>query len=151
MSKPVYFVDANIIMYAVGAQHPFKMPCAQIITDIGNRLIDSVTSVEVLQEILHRYTALKRRADAVSVTHDFVLLVTKVLPITIAEVERALQLHQQYVSLTARDSIHAATLYNHGLSHILTADTHFDGLPGITRVDPNDWQQIRPRSPVFGS
>jgi predicted nucleic acid-binding protein len=143
MSSTAYFIDTNIIMYAVGASHPLKAPCAQILVDIGNQSIQAVTNVEVLQEILHRYTSLRRRLDAIDVARDLISLASEIHPITLTEIERALQIHAQYPALAARDSIHAATMYNHGLSYILSADAHFDGLPGITRIAPLNWQQHR--------
>lgn len=144
MSKQIYFVDANIIMYAVGAPHAFKQPTLDILTDISTQRIMAVTSAEVLQEILHRYTSLKRRNDATQVTNHLITLVAEVYPITLTEIQRALQLHLQYPTLTARDSVHVATMLNHNIVMILSADAHFDGLPGITRIDPLDWQHHRP-------
>jgi len=143
MNSHVYFVDTNIIMYAVGASHPLKAPCAQILIDVGNQLIPAVMNVEVLQEILHRYTSLRRRVDAIRVARDLIMLASEIYPITLSEIERALQIHLLYPALTARDSIHAATMYNQGLTHILSADAHFDGLPGIIRIDPLNWLQYR--------
>jgi predicted nucleic acid-binding protein len=143
MSSAAYFIDANIIMYAAGAAHALKQPCLQILKDMDKQLIHSVTSVEVVQEILHRYSSLNRRADAIKLANDLIGLTAEIHPVSLADINRALQIHQQYVKLTARDSIHAATMYNHGLVHILSADAHFDGLPGITRIDPLHWQQHR--------
>jgi len=143
MSNTAYFIDANIIMYAAGTPHVLKQPCLQILADINKQLIYSVTSVEVIQEILHRYSALNRRADAIKLANDLIALTAEIYPISLADINRALQLHQQYVKLTARDSIHAATMYNQGLTHILSADAHFDGLPGIIRIDPLNWPQQR--------
>lgn len=140
MSDDIYFIDANIIMYAVGAIHPLKEPCAQILSAIGEQQIHSVTSVEVLQEILHRYSALKRRDDPIAIVQRLVFLVDEVLPITPADIERALIIHRQFHWLMARESLHAATMLNHGLTAIVTADAHFDGLPGIVRIDPGHWQ-----------
>ncbi|MCX6044357.1 MAG: type II toxin-antitoxin system VapC family toxin [Chloroflexi bacterium] len=138
-----YFVDANIIMYAAGTSHALKQPCLQILTDINEKLIYSVTSVEVVQEILHRYSSLNRRADAIKLANELIVLTNEIYPISLTDINRALQIHQQYVKLTARDSIHAATMYNQGLTHLLSADAHFDGLPGIIRIDPLNWSQYR--------
>ncbi len=55
------FVDSNIPMYLIGAAHQHKTD-AQVILErliaAGQRL---VTDAEVLQEILHRYTAIEKR------------------------------------------------------------------------------------------
>lgn len=146
MSSTAYFIDANIIMYAAGAAHALKQPCLQILTDMDKQLIHAVTSVEVVQEILRRYSALNRRADAIRLANNLMTLTAEIYPVSLADINRAIQLHQQYMKLTVRDSIHAATMYNHGLVYILSTDAHFDGLPGITRIAPLDWLQHRSQS-----
>jgi len=60
----VTFIDSNVPMYLVGAPHPHKTRAIEIVDGLvraGERL---VTDVEVYQEILHRYTAI-RRTDAI--------------------------------------------------------------------------------------
>jgi predicted nucleic acid-binding protein len=61
----VKFVESNIPMYLLGAPHRHKAD-AQVLIEravaSGERL---VTDAEVLQEILHRCTAI-RRIDAIS-------------------------------------------------------------------------------------
>src|SRR5665213_4611415 len=58
--RAVTFVDSNIPMYLVGVPHPNK-DAARRALDLcitqGERL---VTSAEVMQEILHRYSAVRR-------------------------------------------------------------------------------------------
>ena len=58
------FVDSNVPMYLVGAPHPNKDRALAVVARLlhdGERL---VTDVEVYQEILHRFTAI-RRLDAI--------------------------------------------------------------------------------------
>src|SRR5579872_3856152 len=60
--RAVIFIDANVPMYLVGAAHPHKLEAARLLeraAAAGERL---VTDVEVMQEILHRYVAIDRRA-----------------------------------------------------------------------------------------
>jgi uncharacterized protein len=60
----VILVDSNIPMYLVGADHPLKNDARRLVERClldGERL---VTDAEVLQEILHRYVAIRRR-DAI--------------------------------------------------------------------------------------
>ena len=66
------FVDSNIPMYLVGAPHPHKQDSQQIVERCiadGKRL---VTDAEVLQEILHRYAAIKR-LDAIQPAFEALL------------------------------------------------------------------------------
>ena len=55
------FVDSNIPMYLVGADHPNKGASRSL---LERAIADGevlVTDAEVLQEILHRYAAIGRR------------------------------------------------------------------------------------------
>ncbi|MXY16055.1 MAG: VapC toxin family PIN domain ribonuclease, partial [Acidobacteria bacterium] len=56
------FVDANVPMYAAGRNHAFKAPSARFMLAVARRRVDAVSDVEVLQEILHRYAAVRRPA-----------------------------------------------------------------------------------------
>jgi predicted nucleic acid-binding protein len=117
-------------MYAVGAQHPLKAPCLAILDSVATGKLTAVTDVEVLQEILHRYTALGQRLRAVEVAELFLQIEDFLL---------ATQLHSQYVALQARDSLHLAIMQRQGIFHIISADRHFDGIPGLIRLDPAHW------------
>lgn len=134
-----HFIDANIPMYAAGAEHPLKQPCIAILEAIGRRRLVGVTSVEILQEILHRYSALGQRQQAVEVARRFLRIVASPMPITMVDLRLAMDLLPRHVTLQARDVLHLAVMQKHGISHIVTADQHFDGIPGITRVDPLHW------------
>lgn len=135
----VYLIDANIPMYAAGAEHALKAPCVAILESIARGELKAVTDAEVLQEILHRYTALGQRNHAVEVCRLFLQVVPNVLPVTREIMERALELHLQFSQLQARDSLHAAAMIEYRIAHIISADRHFDGIPGILRLDPSQF------------
>ncbi|MEM7129971.1 MAG: type II toxin-antitoxin system VapC family toxin [Chloroflexota bacterium] len=139
MNRNQYFIDANILMYAIGREHPLKKPSIQLLRNCVENVYFTYTNVEVLQEILHRYTRLGERIRAIEASERLAKLVVQVLPITVENFSYALTLHKQYPQLTARDSIHAATLLQHNLTHMVSADRHFDNIPGFIRIDPADW------------
>ena len=136
------FVDANIPMYAAGTPHPLRAPCQEITVAIAEGRIDVVTDVEVIQEILHRYTSIGQRARAIALAREFASLIGAVLPVTSAEMTLSIDLHTAHSRLTARDSLHLAVMRLNGLTTILTADRHFDALAGIERVDPVGWKRV---------
>ena len=71
------FVDSNIPMYLVGAEHPNK---AAARLRLEQAIVDNVplaTDAEVLQELLHRYAAIGRR-DAIGPAWDALLGVVDV-------------------------------------------------------------------------
>jgi len=128
------FVDSNIPMYLVGAGHPHKTDAQRILERLVSERKRLVTDAEVLQEILHRYTSIDRR-DAIQPAFDALLdIVDQVLAVDYAVVDTAKQLVLAYRRISARDAVHLATMKLHEIDQILTFDTGFDGLTGITRL-----------------
>ena len=128
------FLDSNIPMYLVGGDHPHKVDARRLLERLvadGERL---VTDVEVFQEILHRFVALKRR-DAIQPTFDVLRdIADEVFSIHEADVERAKGIVLGRRGLSARDAIHVAVMEREGVQRILTFDTGFDAMPGISRI-----------------
>ena len=136
MSDVQHFIDANVPMYAAGAEHPLKEPCLAILRSIASGELAAVTDVEVCQEIVHRYTALGERQQALHVARLFIEVVPEVLPIEKQDLLLSLEMHERYPVLTARDSLHAAVMHNNDIRSIISADRHFDEVDGIERIDP---------------
>jgi uncharacterized protein len=130
----VILVDSNIPMYLVGAPHPHKSDAQRWLEKLVSDRLRLVTDAEVLQEILHRYVAIGRR-DAIQSAFDALLgIVDQVLAVDRAVVERAKEIVLGHRQLSARDAVHLAVMEHHGIEHILTFDSGFDGFPGITRI-----------------
>lgn len=127
------FVDSNIPMYLVGADHPNKEAARRLleraITD-GELL---VTDAEALQEILHRYVAIDRRDAIEPATAALLGVVDEVFPVERTDVERARQIVLG-TRLSARDAVHLAIMRRRGIDRILTFDRAFDEIDGIARV-----------------
>jgi predicted nucleic acid-binding protein len=133
----VIFLDSNIPMYLVGAHPRYRAESRHMLEGAianGDRL---VTNAEVLQEILHRYGAIKR-LDAIQPAFDALLgVVDEVFPVTDLDVDRAKTiLLGSAGARSARDAIHLATMERHRVSRIMTFDAGFDGYPGVTRLAP---------------
>jgi predicted nucleic acid-binding protein len=121
-------------MYLVGATHPHKSDARRLLEKTVSDRQRLVTDAEVLQEILHRYTAIDRR-DAIQPAFDALLgIVDQVLPIDRSIAERAKQIVLGYRQLSARDAVHLAVMEHHGIERIMTFDSGFDAFPGITRL-----------------
>ncbi len=128
------FVDANVPMYLIGTEHPNKGRARDLIEALaasGERL---VTDVEVYQELLHRYAAI-RRLDAVPAAIEVLDgVVTEVLGFDRADVLDARDLLASTPGLSARDAIHLAVMRRAGVSRILSFDRAFDAFPDVERV-----------------
>ena len=128
------FIDSNIPMYVAGREHPCRGPSQRFLERVRAGELEACTSSEVLQEILWRYAALRRLDLAGSVYDLFVQICPEVLPVTLADTDRAREMLGRLKNLPARDAIHAAVMVNHSITAIATFDEGFDGLKGITRI-----------------
>lgn len=128
------FIDSNVPMYLIGAAHPHKAQSKTILERLiaaGERL---VSDAEVLQEILHRYSAIGRR-EAIQPAFDALLgVVDEVLPIEPRDVEAAKTILLSRSRLSARDAIHLAVMKRHQIDRLFSFDRGFDAYPGIRRL-----------------
>ncbi len=131
-----YFLDTNVVMYAAGSEHPLRQPCRRALRRAVEARVPLITDAEVLQEILHRYFAIRRPDAAAAVYRSTVDLCDEVMPITEKDTARALELLQVHAELTPRDAIHVATMESAGVRRLLSADRDFDVVPSVRRVDP---------------
>ena len=132
----IQFIDANVIMYALGGPHPLRIPCKSVLEKIKNGGIQVVSNTEVLQEILYRYFSIKKHTLAELAYSSVVDLCQNILPLTIQDTDGALELLKQVPQITSRDAIHASNMLNNGIKDILSTDPHFDLIAGIQRIDP---------------
>ena len=128
------FVDSNIPMYLVGADHPHKTDAQRLLERVIVADEALVTDVEVFQEILHRYVAIGRK-DAIAPAWELLVSIAdQVAPVDIADVTVARDLILSGSAASARDAIHVALMRRLGCTRILTFDRGFDAVPGISRV-----------------
>ena len=129
------FVDSNVPMYLVGAPHPNKDRALAILTQLVRDGELFVTDVEVYQEILHRYTAIKR-PDAIDAAFESLDAITdEVLAFAMPEIRAARALIDSTDGLSARDALHLAIMQKAGVNRILSFDVGFDACTGIDRLN----------------
>ena len=128
------FIDSNIPMYLVGAPHPNREAARLALERCISRGERMVTSAEVLQEILHRYHAIKR-LPMVQPAFDALLgVVDDVHPIEVVDVKRARDLMMGLRKLSARDALHVAIMQRHDIPRVMSFDAGFDAMGTIERV-----------------
>lgn len=132
------FIDVNIPMYAGGASHPYREPCAWVMSAVANGEVAGVIDTEIIQEILHRFGALGRWGDATKMAATVLAIAPVVLPVTEKDVALTIEHAATYgpMGVKARDLLHAAVMRNNELDTIVTLDTHFDQIAGLVRLDP---------------
>ena len=128
------FIDSNIPMYLVGQPHPLKDRARALLEQVVVQGTTLVTSAEVMQEIVHRYQAI-RRPDAMRAALELLTgLVSEVHPVDRRDVLRAVGVLEGVPALSARGALHVAVMERHGVRDILSFDAGFDVVPQIRRV-----------------
>lgn len=128
------FIDSNIPMYLVGAPQANKAAAQRALERCIAANERMVTSVEVMQEILHRYAALGRLDAIEAAMRALRGIVDEVYPIELPDVERAKDVLLGRVPLSARDALHVAVMKRRGVERIMSFDAGFDAVAWIERV-----------------
>ncbi len=131
------FIDTSIFMYAAGREHPHKEPSVKLLKLVAVGEIDAVINVEVLQEIFHRYTMIKRKIDGIKLAERVISLIPRIYPIELTDVIKAMDILEKY-NITSRDAIHISFMINRGIKEVCTYDKHFFIVKEIKSYRPED-------------
>ena len=131
-------IDANVIIYSMGQEHPYKKACEQIIRQVSEGSHDFVMDAETLQEVLHVFDYRRERAIGIETVRRLLTLFPRVIPITSREIELALAIFSRHPGLAPRDAVHAAVVQTQMLEGIITTDRAFREIPGLVVFDPLD-------------
>ncbi len=134
--RPV-LVDTAVIAYALGGSHELREPCRTLLQSAANGALQLHASVEMVQELLfhrmrrtNRVIAVQQARDAGTLCelHAFDQSILDVCFDLIGSIEH----------LRGRDAVHAATALHNGISEIVSPDSAFDSILGLTRIGPID-------------
>lgn len=139
-------IDANVFLYALGAEHRYREPCRELVTRLARAELAGELSVEILQEVVH---VRRRRGDhqAPERAREIVAWDLPVHRFEIDDLEVALRLLDHHPELPTRDAVHAATARNRGIELIVSTDADFDRVPGLERIDPTEHGLIERLAP----
>jgi predicted nucleic acid-binding protein len=130
------FLDTAVFMYAGGTDHPLRAPCQRILRAVADGALEATTSAEVVQEILHRFVAIRRTDLGVAMARHVLDAFEPVLPLSHAIMRRVPDLVERYPSLSARDVVHVATCVEEGIGVIVSPDAGLDRVAEVHRLDP---------------
>jgi predicted nucleic acid-binding protein len=132
----VILLDANIFMYAAGRESPQRLPCQRLLDRIvAGEGPATCTNTEVLQEILHRYRALKVPEVGFQLFDAVSHLGIPILSVTDRAMAEARRLLEAYPSLSTRDGVHLGVMKEYGLEEILSYDGGFSDVPWVKRLE----------------
>lgn len=153
------FIDANCLYYSLVDEEPFTAPCIALLRRIGSGEIAAVVSSGVVSDVLHKVmlsdaTAqfarpragllrwlrdhpeavchLNRHVEALKVIRALPL---QILPVTLDVLADATPFTKDH-GLLMGDAIIAGLMKRHNLQHLVTNDSDFDRVPGITVWKP---------------
>ena len=137
-----FLYDTSIFVYALGAEHPYREPCREIVRRAAAGELQGEASADLLQELAHQRA--RRTGDRIEAA-EAVRNVAKLVwwhPLEPDDVQRGIDLFEIHTGLDARDAIFAALALNRGVDAILATDRAFDGVDGLERIDPADERAI---------
>lgn len=127
-------VDTTVLVYAVGADHPLKEPSVRLLGAVEAGFVAATTTVEVLQEFAHVRARRRERGDAVALARDFATLLSPLLSVGQADLERGLTLFGRHTGLGSFDAVLAAAATAADADAFVTSDAAFATVPRLRYV-----------------
>jgi len=118
----VIFVDTNVLMYAVGREHPLRPEAREFFLSSlkGGEIL--VTSSEVLQELLHAYIPVGRETTLDTALTLAQGRMAQIWPVEVEDVLLARTLVDGHPGLGARDLLHLASCRRRRVKRIKSFD-----------------------------
>ncbi len=130
-----YYLDSNIFFYAKIRDKKYGDACAKILNSLVEGKLSGETSTLAVVETsnaLRKYGRSSDVPDEVGAIYSLGLTIHELLN---ADVRLATEIFAQ-TRVSPYDCAHAAVMKRNGLRNILSADAHFEDIPGINRTDP---------------
>lgn len=137
MIENAVLLDSAVAIYALGDDGELRATCRSILSKASKDELRAYASVEMIQEVVHH--RLRRTGDrsiASADGRDTAALCT-LLNFDREVLDLSLDLIERIPTIRGRDAVHAATALAYGIDTIISPDRAFDGIPGLTRLDPN--------------
>jgi uncharacterized protein len=131
-------LDTTVLVYAKGADHPFRDPCRRLIDAIARGEIEATTTVEVIQEFVHVRAQRRTRSDAIALGSDYADLLAPLLTIEDEHLRRGLSLFERNERLGAFDAVLAASALDTDANALVSADSAFAHVSGLPHVVPDE-------------
>lgn len=136
MTEQAVLLDTAVAVYAFGEDGARRSPCRALLVRAAAGDIRAYSSVEMIQEFVHH--RLRRTGDrsiAAANGRDLASICT-LLNFDREVLDLSLDLIERLPTVRGRDAVHAATALAYGIETIASPDRAFDGIPGLTRIDP---------------
>jgi predicted nucleic acid-binding protein len=139
----VILLDTNVLLYAVGGEHPLRAVSAAIVAAVGETRIHAGITDITLAEFVHATARRNSRPEAVARSHHLLGWVTEVVVADPDVRRRALQLYADHDRLQINDALIAATSMLFQMP-LVSADRAFDGIAGLRWFSPEAPEVLDP-------
>ncbi len=136
--EDAYLLDANVPIYHLGGPSPWKAGSTEVMRGALDGSLLAYASTEMVQEVVHH--RLRATGDPRAAAQNARDVCTGV--VILGFDWEVLDLALEFVAsgrAGGRDAVHAATAATYGIKRIISADTGFDRIPGIVRIDPREF------------
>jgi len=116
------YVDTNVFIYAVGRDHPLRLPAQQFFLNAATNGEKLCISSEVLQEFLHVYLPVGRLETLAAAWELATSACADIWPFDREDAEFARALSTLHPSLGGRDLVHFATAKRRSATRLQTYD-----------------------------
>ena len=134
------FVDANIILRFLTNDHPKKAAACRELFELVSSGEKQITSCEaIIAEVVYVLRSGKHYALSAEDVRARLLPILSLRGFSLPykrSILEALDLTAENPSLDFEDALAAAHMRRQGIETILSYDSDFDTMPGITRVEP---------------
>lgn len=135
-------LDTTVLVYAVGADHPLREPCREVLRHASE--LAATTTAEVIQEFAHVCARRRPRDRAVALAGGYPELLRPLMVTDDRALLAGLDLHRTGRALGAFDAVLAATARQAGATALASADRAVSGVAGPRHVLPGspDWASL---------
>ena len=130
-------LDTTVLVYAVGAGHPLREPCRQLIRAVADGTVLATTTVEVIQEFTHVRARRHDRKDAAALARDYIELLSPLLIAEETDLREGLRLYEEESGFGAFDAVLAAAAHAAGADALVSADSGFADITAVHHVVPD--------------
>jgi uncharacterized protein len=129
-------LDTTALVYAVGADHPLREPCRELIAALRDGRLAATTTPEVVQEFTHVRARRASRSEAVELANAYRQLFAPLMTVDEDDLTEGLSLFERHRQLGAFDSVLAAASRRRAVTALVSADHAFAAVPRLRHVHP---------------
>lgn len=128
-------LDTTVLVYAVGGDHALRDPARALLAAVAEGSLGATTTPETIQEFAHVRARRRDRADAAALAASYADVLSPLLEVGEADLREGLRVFERTAALGAFDAVLAAVAIRAGATALVSADSAFATVRGLTSLD----------------